>query len=170
MCRNILASLIVNSSRVYKALPTACLTYFHLRRTSVVCVLEDMVTSFPYVSIVSVKKLFYSPGAYFIFVIVHFSVWFVYWCLFLSFSFLNSCVVMCCFLSNKENKEISDGRARVTRDLWERVLLGRWTEKTYAATVNIGRTVRARLCNGRVSVCPSVCLSSRSIAAATWVV
>ena len=33
------------------------------------------------------KKLFYSPDAYFIFVIVHFSVWFVYWCLFLYFSF-----------------------------------------------------------------------------------
>jgi len=48
--QNILASLIVNYSRVCKARPTACLTYFHLRRTSVVCVLEDMVTSFSYVS------------------------------------------------------------------------------------------------------------------------
>ena len=38
MYRNILASLIVNCSRVYKA----CITYFRLR-TSVVCVLEDMV-------------------------------------------------------------------------------------------------------------------------------
>ena len=45
--RNILASPIVNCSRVYKARPTACLTHFHPRRTSVVCVLEDMVTSFP---------------------------------------------------------------------------------------------------------------------------
>jgi len=61
MYRNILASLIVNCSRVYKARPTACLTYFHLRRTSVVCVLEDMVTSFPYVSIVFAKTLLF-PG------------------------------------------------------------------------------------------------------------
>jgi len=47
--RNISASPIVNCSRVglYKARPTACLTHFHQRRTSVVCVLEDMVTSFP---------------------------------------------------------------------------------------------------------------------------
>jgi len=73
MYRNVLASLIVNCSRVYKARPTACLTYFHPRRTSAVCVLEDMVTSFPYVSTVFVKKLF--PDAYFIFfVIVNFSV------------------------------------------------------------------------------------------------
>jgi len=35
---NILASLIVNCSRVHKARPTACLIHFHLRRTSVVCV------------------------------------------------------------------------------------------------------------------------------------
>ena len=28
---------------IYKALPTACLTYFRPRRTSVVCVLEDML-------------------------------------------------------------------------------------------------------------------------------
>jgi len=48
MYRNILALLIVNCSRVYKARPTARLRYFHLRRISVVCVLEDMVTSFPY--------------------------------------------------------------------------------------------------------------------------
>jgi len=60
MYRNILASLIVNCSRAYKARPTACLTYFHLRRTSVVCVLEDMVTSFPYVSIVFAKNSFIS--------------------------------------------------------------------------------------------------------------
>ena len=66
MYRNILAWLIVNCSRVYKARPTACLTYFHLRRTSVVCVLEDMVTCFPYVSIVSVKTLLFHD-AYFIF-------------------------------------------------------------------------------------------------------
>jgi len=49
-----------------QARPTACLTYFHLRRTSVVCVLDDTVTSFPYVSIVSVKTLLF-PDAYFIF-------------------------------------------------------------------------------------------------------
>ena len=57
---------IVNCSRVYKARPTACLTYFHLRRTSVVCVLEDMVTSVPYVSIVFVETLLF-PDVYFIF-------------------------------------------------------------------------------------------------------
>jgi len=51
MYRNILATLTVNC---------ACLTYFHLRRNSVVCVLEDMVTSFVYVSIVF-SKVFYSP-------------------------------------------------------------------------------------------------------------
>ena len=44
MYRNISAWLIVNCSRLYKARPTACLTYFHLRRTSVVCVLQDMIT------------------------------------------------------------------------------------------------------------------------------
>ena len=66
MYRNILASLIVNCSRVYKARSAACLTYFHLRRTSVVCVLEDIVTSFPYTSIVFVKTLLFSD-AYFIF-------------------------------------------------------------------------------------------------------
>jgi len=64
MYRNILASLIVNCSRVHKARATACLTYFHLRRTSVVYILEDMVTSFPYISIVFVKKIF--PTLYFI--------------------------------------------------------------------------------------------------------
>ena len=45
MYRNILGSLIVNCSRLYKARPIACLTYFHLRRTSVVCVLEDTITT-----------------------------------------------------------------------------------------------------------------------------
>jgi len=47
--------LSLNRSRVgytYNACPTACLAYFHLRRNSVVCVIEDMVTSFPNVSIV----------------------------------------------------------------------------------------------------------------------
>jgi len=66
-CNNqLLASLIVNCSRVYKARPTACLAYFHLRRTSVVCVLEHMVTCFQYVSRVSVKTLLF-PDAYFVF-------------------------------------------------------------------------------------------------------
>jgi len=66
-CNNqLLALLIVNCSRVHKARPTACLTYFHLRRTSVVCVLEHMVTSFQYVSRVSVKTLLF-PDAYFVF-------------------------------------------------------------------------------------------------------
>ena len=86
MYQNILASLIVNCSRVYKARATAYLTYFHLSRTSVVCILQDMVTPFPNVSIVSVKILLF-PDAYFIFVIVNLSVWFVFWCFFLSFSF-----------------------------------------------------------------------------------
>jgi len=77
MYQNILASLIVNCSRVYKARPTAYLTYFHLSRTSVVCILQDMVTPFPNVSIVCVKTLLF-PDAYFIFVTVNFRVWFVF--------------------------------------------------------------------------------------------
>jgi len=85
---NILSSLIVNCSRVHKARPTACLTYFHLRRTSVVCVLVDTVTSFPYVSIVFVKTLLF-PDAYFIFLIVNFSVWFAFLVLFSFLFFLS---------------------------------------------------------------------------------
>jgi len=73
MYQNILASLIVNCSRVYKARATAYLTYFHLSRTSVVCILQDMVTSFPNVSIVCVKTLLFTD-AYFIFVTVNFRV------------------------------------------------------------------------------------------------
>jgi len=67
MYRIILASLIVNCSRVYKARPIACLAYFHLRRTSVVCVLEDIVTSFPYVIVYFFVKTLLFPDAYFIF-------------------------------------------------------------------------------------------------------
>jgi len=102
MYRNVLAPLIVNCSRLYKARPTACLTYFHLRRTSVVCVLEDMVTSFPYVGIVFVETLLF-PDVYFIFfATVNFSVWFVF-LVFFFFSFFQhlrlSSVV---FFTNRE--------------------------------------------------------------------
>jgi len=56
--------LSLADSKQFKSIQSpshCCLTYFHLRRTSVVCVLEDMVTSFPYVSIVSVKNSFIPP-------------------------------------------------------------------------------------------------------------
>ena len=112
--------LSLADSKQFKSIQSpshCCLTYFHLRRTSVVCVLEDMVTSFPYVSIVSVKNSFIPPmliSFLQLFTLVCDSFIGAYSFIFL---FLNSCVVICCFLSNKENKEISDGRARVTRDL-----------------------------------------------------
>jgi len=75
-------------SKLFKSIqtPHACLTYFHLRKTSVVCVLEDMLTSFPYISIVffSVKTLLF-PDAYFIFLQLLTSVHDSFWCFFLSF-------------------------------------------------------------------------------------
>jgi len=81
------------SSRVYKARSTACLTYFPLRRTSVICVLEDIVTFFPYVSTVFVKTLVF-PDAYFIFCNYSFLGVFSF------FSFFNICV--CVVFTNKE--------------------------------------------------------------------
>ena len=61
--------LSLADSKLFKSIqsrPTACLTYIRLRRTSAVCVLEDMVTFFSHVSIVFVKTLLF-PDAYFIF-------------------------------------------------------------------------------------------------------
>jgi len=43
----------------------------------VICVLEDIVTFFPYVSTVFVKTLVF-PDAYFIFLIIHFWVFFLF--------------------------------------------------------------------------------------------
>ena len=86
-------SYLVNCSRVYKARPTACLTYFLLRRTS-----EDMVTSFLYVSIVFVKTLLF-PDAYFF---VNYSVWFVFGVLFLVVFFLQRLRLSFVVFTNKE--------------------------------------------------------------------
>ena len=64
-------------------------------------VTEDMVTFFPYVSIVFLKTPL-SPDAYFIFfVIVNFSVWFVFW-VFFSFWFFSTFAFVICFFANKE--------------------------------------------------------------------
>ena len=83
--------------------PSHCLSHIlRLRRTSVVCVLEDMVASFAYVSIVFVKKNFYSPMLIsFFFVIVNLSVWFVFgvFFLFLFFQHLRLSFVV---FTNKE--------------------------------------------------------------------
>ena len=93
MYRNILASLIVNCSRVYKARPTACLTHFHLRRTSVVCVLEDMVTPFPYVSIVFAKTLLFPGMARCLFYFCHcYLQCMIRFSVFCLFAFFNICV------------------------------------------------------------------------------
>ena len=62
-------------------------------------VLEDMVTSFPYVSIVFVKKNSSIPRFLFhFFVIVNFSVWVCVFGVFSFFFFSTFALVICCFL------------------------------------------------------------------------
>jgi len=91
--------LSLADSKLFKSIqspshgPTACLTHFHLRRTSVVCVLEDMVTPFPYVSIVFAKTLLF-PGMarclfYFCHCYLQCMIRFLVFCL---FAFFNICV------------------------------------------------------------------------------